>query len=31
MVVTNVEKSEFEIPIQLGIIDDLNPFQNKTK
>lgn len=29
--VTNIEKSEFEIPIQLAIIDDLNPFQNKIK
>lgn len=29
--VTSIEKSEFEIPIQLGVIDELNPFKRKSK
>ena len=31
LLVTSVEKPEFEIPVQLSIIDELNPFQNKQK
>jgi dynein heavy chain len=29
--ITNIEKSEYEIPIQLSVIDELNPFQTKIK
>jgi len=29
--VTSVEKPEFEIPIQLAIIDELDPYQNRQK
>jgi hypothetical protein len=28
---TNVEKEETGIPIQLGIINELNPYQKKLK
>ena len=30
-IVTNVEKPKFEIPIQLAIVDEGNPFQSKMK
>jgi len=29
--VTSVEKPEYEIPIQLAIIDELDPYQNRQK
>jgi dynein heavy chain len=29
--VTCIEKSEFEIPIQLGVIDEMNPLKRKSK
>jgi len=29
--ITNIEKNEFEIPIQLSVIDEINPFQQKQK
>ena len=29
--ITDVQKNEFEIPIQLSIIDEMNPFQKKIK
>ena len=29
--ITNIEKNEFEIPIQLSVIDEVNPFQKKLK
>ena len=29
--ITNIEKNEYEIPIQLSVIDELNPFQKKVK
>ena len=29
--ITSVEKNELEVPIQLAVIDDLNPFQKKNK
>lgn len=28
---TNIEKDELEVPIQLGIIDDLNPYAYRKK
>lgn len=29
--ITDVQKNEFEIPIQLSVIDEMNPFQKKIK
>lgn len=28
---TNVERGESEIPIQLAVVDDINPFQSRSK